>query len=345
MPKLTAEQVMRVGETLLTAMGANAEEAHVVGEHLMLSHLAGHDSHGLIRLPQYAQLVRDKKLAVGQPVTIERETPTTALINGNWTWGALVAMKATELAIAKAKEQGMSAIAVKNCPHVGRVGVYPLLAAKAGFIAQMWCNVHGVVRMAPWGGMDARMGTNPVSIAVPTRTDPMLVDITTTVVAEGKVRLAKNSGKSIPEGWVLDKNGQPTTDPGDLYDGGSLLPFGGAVGHKGYALGLLVDLLGGTVSGAGCGVMPGVAMGNGLYLTLVDPAAFSDREEFLDRVDAYLKYIKSSRPQPGVAEILLPGDPELRAEQKRRAEGIDIDEGTWGQLGALAKELGTQLPV
>ncbi|MCH2586516.1 MAG: Ldh family oxidoreductase, partial [Planctomycetes bacterium] len=193
-----------------------------------------------------------------------------------------------------------------------------------------------------WGGTEARLATNPVAIAIPTRTEPLLVDITTSVVAEGKVRISRNAGKEIPEGWVLDAGGKPTTNPADLYEGGTLLPLGGREGHKGYGLSIVVDLLGGALSGAGCGKMT-EKVGNGLFIQLTDPACFCEPEEFLDQVERFSEYLRSSPLKDGVSEILLPGEPEQRTAARRRREGIEIDDGTWSQVLELAGELGVEV--
>ena len=338
-----AEVLLELSAALIEAMGSPGEDALIVGRHLVEAQLAGHDSHGLIRLPQYHAHVLEGKVKPGARVEIIRETPTTALLDGHYTWGQVTAMKAIELGISKAEENGIAALSLRNCYHVGRVGVYPLAAAERGFIAQVHCNGHGVCRVAPWGGTEPRLATNPIAIAIPTRAEPLLVDITTSVVAEGKVRVSRNAGRKIPEGWVLDSDGRPTTNPADLYEGGTLLPLGGREGHKGYGLSIVVDLLGGALSGAGCGTMT-EKVGNGLFIQLTDPSCFCEREEFLDQVDRFTEYLKSSPLKEGVDDILLPGEPEQRTAARRRKQGIDIDDGTWGQLIELAGTLGVEMP-
>ncbi len=338
-----AEVLLELSAALIEAMGSPGEDALIVGRHLVEAQLAGHDSHGLIRLPQYHAHVLEGKVKPGARVEIIRETPTTALLDGHYTWGQVTAMQAIELGISKAEENGIAALSLRNCYHVGRVGVYPLAAAERGFIAQVHCNGHGVCRVAPWGGTEPRLATNPIAIAIPTRAEPLLVDITTSVVAEGKVRVSRNAGRKIPEGWVLDSDGRPTTNPADLYEGGTLLPLGGREGHKGYGLSIVVDLLGGALSGAGCGTMT-EKVGNGLFIQLTDPSCFCEREEFLDQVDRFTEYLKSSPLKEGVDDILLPGEPEQRTAARRREQGIDIDDGTWGQLIELASTLGVEMP-
>jgi uncharacterized oxidoreductase len=337
------DTLLEFSANLIEAMGSPREDALIVARHLVEAQLAGHDSHGVIRLPQYHSHVREGKVKPGARVEIVRESPTTALLDGHYTWGQVTAMKAIELGIAKAEENGIAALSLRNCYHVGRVGVYPLAAAERGLIAQVHCNGHGVCRVAPWGGTEPRLATNPIAIAIPTRGEPLLVDITTSVVAEGKVRVSRNANREIPDGWVLDSEGRPTTNPADLYEGGSLLPLGGREGHKGYGLSIIVDLLGGALSGAGCGTMT-EEVGNGLFIQLTDPACFCAREEFLDHVERFTEYLKSSPLKEGVEEILLPGEPEQRTAALRREQGLEIDDGTWGQLLDLSKELGVEAP-
>ncbi|MEC9353180.1 MAG: Ldh family oxidoreductase [Planctomycetota bacterium] len=338
----TAEFLLELSTDLVEAMGSRREDAHIVAHHLVEAQLAGHDSHGIIRLPQYYAHACEGKVDPRAEIEVVRESPTTALLDGHYTWGQVTAMRAVELGISKARENGIAALSLRNCYHVGRVGVYPLAAAEQGFIAQVHCNGHGVCRVAPWGGTEPRLATNPVAIAIPTRGEPLLVDITTSVVAEGKVRISKNAGKEIPDGWVLDAGGKPTTNPADLYEGGSLLPLGGREGHKGYGLSIIVDLLGGALSGAGCGKMT-EKVGNGLFIQLTDPACFCDPEEFLDQVERFSEYLRSSPLKEGVVEILLPGEPEQRTAARRRQEGIDIDDGTWSQVLELAGELDVEV--
>ena len=342
MKNYTAEFLLELSTSLIEAMGSRAEDALVVARHLVEAQLAGHDSHGIIRLPQYHAHACEGKVDPGARVEVLRESPTTALLDGHYTWGQVTAMKAIDLGISKAEENGIAALSLRNCYHVGRVGVYPLAAARRGFIAQVHCNGHGVCRVAPWGGTEPRLATNPIAIAIPTRGEPLLVDITTSVVAEGKVRISRNAGRKIPDGWVLDAAGRPTTNPADLYEGGTLLPLGGRQGHKGYGLSIIVDLLGGALSGAGCGRMT-EKVGNGLFIQLTDPGCFCDPDEFLDHVERFGEYLRSSPLKEGVEEILLPGEPEQRTAERRRVEGIEIDDGTWSQVLELAAELGVEV--
>jgi uncharacterized oxidoreductase len=339
MPRFSPEQLLEFSRRILAALGSPAAHADAVAAHLAGANLAGHDSHGVLRLLQYAKEVESGNVDPRAEPRVVQDRPGTALLDGNRAWGQIAAGRATELAIDKARSHGVAAVSARRCPHIGRVGVYPLLAARAGFVAQVWCNGHGVARVAPWGGAEPRLATNPIALAVPRRGEPILVDVTTSVVAEGKVRVAKLAGKAVPDGWILDREGRSTTRPEDLYAGGTILPLGGREGHKGYGLAVMADLFGGLVGGSGAGLMTD-HIGNGLFIAVADPAAFDEREAFLDRVEAYAAYLKASKRREGVEEILLPGEPELRTEAKRRREGIEIDDGTRTQLAELARRLG-----
>ena len=339
------DTLLEFSANLIEAMGSPCEDALIVARHLVEAQLAGHDSNGVIRLPQYHSHVREGKVKPGARVEIVRESPTTALLDGHYTWGQVTAMKAIELGIAKAEENGIAALSLRNCYHVGRVGVYPLAAAERGLIAQVHCNGHGVCRVAPWGGTEPRLATNPVAVAIPTRAEPLLVDITTSVVAEGKVRIVRNRGGQLPLGWIIDAEGHPSTEPGDFYDRprGSLLPFGGSLGHKGYGLGVVVDLLSGALSGAGCTRGRNLRIGNGCFLLVVDIGRFQPLEEYSAQIKSYIAYLKASPKAAGFADILMPGELEQRERQKRR-EGIFVEDETWGQILVCGRRIGAIIP-
>lgn len=342
MPTLSYESLVDVTQKALVALGCPGDEATIIAESLAGSNLAGHDSHGIIRLEQYIALVRTGDIVPGGATTTVRETACTALLDGGWNFGQVTARRAMELAIEKARQYGTGTVSVRNCNHLGRLGEYTLMAANEGMAAIGTVNNHGRGNLvAPFGGSDARLSTNPLSFACPGPERPILVDITTSVVAEGKVRLKKNAGQPVPEGWIIDNRGNPTTNPNDLYTNprGAILPFGGPVGHKGFALSVMVDILSGALSGAGCSHSHDARLGNAIYFHVIDPEKFVTREEFVEQVAILERYIKGSPPAPGFKEILMPGEPELRVEAQRRAEGVTIDEETWRQFVAIVESL------
>jgi len=291
-------------------------------------------------------MVQSGEIVPGAPTTAVREAACTALLDGGWNFGAVVARRAVDLGIRKAREFGTGTISVRSSNHLGRLGEYTLLCAEQGLACHAVVNNHGRGNLvAPFGGSDGRLATNPISFACPGQERPILVDITTSVAAEGKVRVFRNSGKRLPEGWLLDNQGRPSTDPNDLYTTprGAILPFGGSVGHKGFALGVMVDILSGALSGGGCSFSATCRLGNAMFFHVIDIEKFVPMSEFLEQVDILTRWIRASPPAPGFSEILMPGEPEFRTEERRRREGIPIDHETWRQFEQTAAGLGVTL--
>jgi uncharacterized oxidoreductase len=280
---------------------------------------------------------------------VERESASHALINGNWGFGHVIAQKAMSLAIQKAKSSTISAISIYNCNHIGRLGSYPVMAADEGLLGMVMANAGGTaLYVAPFGGTDGRLATNPLSIAAPTRDDyPILLDITSSVVAQGKIRVALNRGDSVPLGWLINSKGEPTTDPHDLNGPppGALLALGGIAGHKGFALALMIDVLGGALSGAGCSGSGNTRLQNGVLMVAIDIAKFTPLEDFYTRVDELVAHVKSSPLAPGFDEILVPGEIEARREQQGSQEGITLDDETWRQIQETAAALGISVEL
>ncbi|MBI3912494.1 MAG: Ldh family oxidoreductase [Armatimonadetes bacterium] len=348
MPTVSHEELLSFATEIVRAMGTSADEAEVIARSLVDANLAGHDSHGVIRLEQYAQMVRVGAIILGGPVTVIKETPATALLDGGWNFGQLVARRAMDVALRKARQWGVSTVSVRNSNHLGRLGEYTLLAAKAEMIGIGCVNNHGHGNIvAPFGGMDGRLATNPISIASPGPERPLLLDITTSVVAEGKVRVKRNVGERVPLGWLINYRGEPTTDPNDLYTDppGAILPLGGEVAHKGYGLAVMVDVLAGALSGAGCSQSATARPGNATFFTVVDIGKFVPLEEFRRHVEVLINHVRASPLAPGGREILMPGEVEFREEERRRREGIPIDPETWRQLVECARELGVAAPA
>ena len=344
MPNFTQEQLQKITTDIFEAGGVSTDEAPIVAELLVASNLTGHDSHGVIRIPQYIGFIESGLIQPGSPMEIESESPSHALINGNWGFGHVIAQKAMTLAIEKAKSSTVSAISIYNCNHIGRIGSYPMLAAEAGMIGITIVNAGGAaLYVAPFGGKDGRLATNPIAIASPTRNGhPILLDITSSVVAQGKIRVAVNRGDSVPLGWLINSEGEPTQNPQDLMASppGALLPLGGIVGHKGYALGLMIDILGGALSGAGCSGSGNTRLQNGVLMIVLDIAKFTPLDEFYEHIDRLVAYMKSSPTAPGFDEILVPGEIEARQTERRLREGIPIDDETWRQIQETAAEVG-----
>ena len=344
MPNFTQNQLQKITTDIFEAAGVPSDEVEVIGELLVASNLAGHDSHGVIRIPQYIGLIESGLIQPGAPMEIERESASHALLNGNWGFGHVIAQKAMSLAIEKAKSSTISAISVYNCNHIGRIGSYPLMAAEAGMVGITMVNAGGTaLYVAPFGGRDGRLATNPIAIATPTREGhPILLDITSSVVAQGKIRVAVNRGEPVPLGWLINNEGEPTQDPQDLMESpqGALLPLGGIAGHKGYALGLMIDILGGALSGAGCSGSGNTRLQNGVLMIALDVANFTPLDDFYEHVDGLVAHVKASPTAPGFDEILAPGEIEARQTEHRLRDGIPIDDETWRQIQEAAAEVG-----
>jgi uncharacterized oxidoreductase len=329
---------------LFEATGAPEPEARLVAHELATTSAMGHDSHGAIRIPEYVELARLGTIVAGAKCRIERGQGGAAIVDCGRNYGAVGAHFAMETAILIARAQKVACVVTHRCNHVGRVGAYVQKAAECGMVAIATCSspVHGHF-VVPWGGTQGRLGTNPIAYAVPTGGDPIVADISTCVAPEGKIRLYKNQGKAVPEGWILDAEGRPTTDPGLFYGPprGAIFPLGGPAGHKGYALGLLVDILGNAL--AGLATDDTSTVGNGLCLIVIDPSAFCAIEQFRSLVDGTVAYIKSSKPAPGCQEVLVPGEVEFRTQRQRMAEGIPLDDATWHAIHESAHSLHVDL--
>jgi uncharacterized oxidoreductase len=342
MPILQANQLRKLGKEFLMAAGASENEARLVSDLLVKANLAGHDSHGIVRTLRYVDGVLKQRIKPGANVEVVRETPCSALLDGNWGFGQVVASRAMELAIEKAEKGAIGAVAVFNCNHIGRLADYALMAVEKDMIGIAFVNAGKSV--APFGGMDRMLGTNPISFAAPAaREKPFLLDIATSIVAEGKLWVRLHSKQLLPEGWILDKEGKPSRNPADFYAGGVLLPFGGYAGHKGYGLSLVCEILCGILNGAGCSYSEEFKGGNGVFFEAINIQCFTPIEEFKERMDKLAGAMRNSKSAPGSAEILFPGDPEVRMEQKRLAEGIPIPDITWEEFTAMASRLGLNI--
>ena len=348
MPTFTHDEIITHATTILTAAGTPSDKARLVAELLADANSAGHDSHGVIRLPQYLDSTSKGELVPDADVVVVRENPITATVDGNWGFGQVTMMRAVELGLEKARTSGLAAIAVRKANHIGRCGSYVDQIAKRGLIGLMFVNAVGIpsYRMAPWGGTEPRLVTDPLAFGLPHSSgNPVVIDMTTTVVAEGKVRVARNRGVETPDGWLIDAQGNPTNDPNDLYGDppGSILPLGGAAaGHKGYGLNIALELLAGALSGTGC-IGKDQQLSNGVLLLVIDIEQFLPLDEFYEESDRFIAHVKSSPPAAGFDEILLPGEIETRVAQKRAEEGIVVEEETWRQIVAWGTKLGVTL--
>lgn len=342
MPTCTAEQLRSLTSRIFQAAGVPEEIATKVSASLVESDLMGHDSHGVIRVAQYLRDLRGGMVDPRAELEVLKETPTTALLDAHWQFGQIAAAGGMAIAIEKARESHLAAVGIERCYHIGRLGEYALTAAEQGFVGMVLCNTGGRT-VAPFGGVGRTLSPNPMSYAVPAgRRKPFLLDFATSMCAEGKVRVARAAGKEIPPGWLLDKDRRPTTNPADLYDGGVILPMGG---HKGYALCLLLDMLGGALTGHGCACLPEYERGNGVFMMVVDVEAFRPLEQFQDTVDRLFDEVKAGPTAPGFAEVLIPGEPEFQTKEERERQGIPLPESTWQDIVREAGQLGVEIDI
>jgi uncharacterized oxidoreductase len=346
MPTFAPEKLEKLNNEIFRAIGVPADGAAWMATLLVRANLRGHDSHGMIRVPQYVASWKKGDADPKAVPTIIQDGPATAILDGKRGFGQIVARRGMEVALEKAAALGIAGVGVHNCNHVGRLADYTEMALERDMLALMFANASGAgQRMAPWGGRAARLSTNPMAFACPVGTGaPISFDVATTVAAEGKVRLKRNRKEPLPPGWVIDADGNPTTDANAIYrePQGSILPVGG---HKGYSLALMIDVLGGILARAGYSrPNPGPVM-NGIFIVAVDIARFLPAATFKAEIDALVGYIKTSPPVPGGKGVMTPGEPEAITEAERRKSGIFVEDETWGQIVAAATELKVALPT
>jgi len=342
--RFDSKRVNRFCNAVFAACGCPSAEAAMISEHLVGANLMGCDSHGIIRVCQYVTDVKKGRIVPGAAVTVATETDNTALLDCGWNFGQVGGVRALQCAMRKAESYHISMVTTRRCGHAGRLGAYTQAAAQQGFIALGFCNSppgdgHFV---APWGGREGRLSTNPMSFAIPCGTSkPILGDFSTAQTPEGKLRLYLNQNRALPPGWIVDAQGQPSTAPADFYGPprGAILPFGGALGYRGFALGLLVEALGGLLAGTSA-VKP--VPGNGLALIVIKVSAFLPDAEFASLAEELRSYVKSCPPSPGHEEVTLPGEPDFRVFDDRIANGIPVDAQTWQQICHCAESLGVR---
>ena len=355
MPTISHETLREVGRRIYEACGAPAEEAAMITDVLVDANLMGYDSHGIVQTAFYVAEYHRGRIVPGSAINTEKDSGTAAVLNGNKNYGIVAAMRATEMAVAKAKEHHVACVTVHNCHHVARLGAYIEIAARNHNViciaAASWpINGHYV---APWGGREGRLATNPFACAIATDGgDPLMLDMSTSAISESKIRLARHKGETMPEDMMLDEKGSMTCDPLEFYGSdtgrvgpqdpvGSILPFGGTQAFKGFGLGVLVEVLTGTLSG---NVITDRSLyGNRYCCIAIDADFFVDGGGYGDAIRTLTSYLKDTRPAQGFDGVILPGEYQFRRKAKRMQKGISVDGETWDQIVEAARSVDVDL--
>jgi len=342
MPVIEPAKLRQIAQELFVNANVPEEDAKIFARLCVGANLAGHDSHGVIQIPTYIDRIDRGHINPTASYDIVKETPTTTVVDGNWGIGYVVTERLMKTTIEKAKEQNVAAATVYRQSHVGRLGAYPLIAEAEDMIAFITADSgRSAKAVVPFGGRDKRLGTNPISFAIPSNLEgPYFLDMATSAVAAGKINLAKARNKEIPLGWVVDQSGNETTDPNALEAGGAILPLGGPEGHKGYGLSSVVEIFSGLLTGLGFGHDPSGRHNDGCFMAVFNVSAFRELADFKEEVTDFAMYLKSSKPAPGFTEVFYPGELEYLREIELSKNGIPIEESTWITLMQLVDKYG-----
>ena len=334
---------------IFARVGCQAEEAHRVSASLVDSNLTGHDSHGVIRVPRYADWVRTGDLIPNQSIERLVDTPVIGVVDARFGFGQTMAPKAVDIGVEKAKASGLSAISLRNSGHVGRVGEWAERAAAAGLISIHFVNAAGSILVAPFGGLERRLSTAPFCVGVPRAgAPPIVLDFATSLVAEGKVNVASHGGKPLPHDALIGPDGALSADPALIYGpltlagprdhtrgAGAMRAFGE---HKGSGLALICELLGGSLTGNGA-TEPDRKFANGMFSLYLDPAQIDPSHIFDADMTRYLDWLQQGKAVPGEA-IMIPGEPERLSRVKRAESGVPLPDETWASIVAAARSVG-----
>jgi len=335
---VAAPRLVELVTAIMRAAGCDPAEAATIARRLVDSNLVGHDSHGVLRVSRYLEWLRKGWVKANQTPTVAFASDAIAIVDGNRGFGQVVGEFAGKLGTAKAASMGIALVGLRNCGHLGRVGDWAELAAAVGQVSLHFLNTSSGLRVAPFGGSDRRLSTNPITIGIPVAGgDPVIMDMTTSMVAEGKLMVALNRDEPVPEGWIIDREGRPTTDPKDFYAGGALLTVGG---HKGSGLSIVTDLLAGAISTGKSSDPADEVLRNNMLSIYIAPDVYDAQGSVAAEVARFLAWVKASPPLHTGTPVLLPGEIERRTRAERTAQGIPVDEKTWSDLIAAAASVG-----
>lgn len=333
------EPLTRAIETIVAAGGSEPREARLVAENLVMANLLGHDSHGIGMIPRYVDALLEGGLAANQRVRANVDTGTLLALDGARGYGQSIGRQAMEMAIERAKQHGSCIMSLGNSHHLGRIGHWAEMAVAEGLVSLHFVNVLSHARVAPYGGRDARFGTNPCCIAIPLPGEPPFVlDYATSAVAQGKLRVAHNKGEKVPPGRLIDTEGNPTNDPryAVVPPFGAMLPFGE---YKGYGMAVACELLGGALTGGGTwhyGESNQQRVLNGMLTVVLDPLHLGTAQAFEREARQFLAWLRKAHPAPGFDRVRIAGEPEREMREARERDGIPVDATTWKEIEAAA---------
>jgi len=338
MTTVPAPALTRYVAAIMEGGGSHADEARTIAHRLVDSNLVGHDSHGVLRVGKYLEWVRDGWLRPNQAPAVVFDSAALCIVDGNRGFGQVVGEFATRLGIARAAQSGIAMVGLRNCGHLGRLGDWADMAADAGQVSLHFLNTSGAQRVAPFGGSDRRLSTNPLAVGVPRAgLPPVILDITTSTVAEGKLMVARNKGEQVPAGWIVDRDGRPTTDPNDFYDGGALLTIGA---HKGSGLSMITDLLAGAITTGRSSDPDDAVIRNNMLSIFIAPDVYDPSHEVAREATRFVDYVLASPPATPGQPVLAPGDVERAMRARRLAEGVPLDARTLADLQEAARSVG-----
>jgi uncharacterized oxidoreductase len=347
MLRLNPDKLRDFIQQLFERVGSESKEAERIAFYLVQSNLTGHDSHGVIRAPYYIDYVKNDQTRTNQSLSVIFQTDSMAIVDGNFGFGQVIGEQAMQLGIDMAKKHGIATVSLRNSAHLGRIGDWPTMVADAGMASFHFVNTSGYgLLVAPFGGIDRRLSANPIAAGVPVEgKKPIILDISTCAIAEGKLKVALNKGVEVEPGCIMDNAGNAITDPAQFYTDppGVLLPFGG---HKGYGLSVIAEMFAGALTGNSCSNPANdQRLLNGMYSLIIDCDRLPEELGFAAEVQRFIDFVKSARKAPGFDEILIPGEIEEKNRKDREANGIEIDDTTWQTLCDSAKDLGVDEAV
>jgi uncharacterized oxidoreductase len=342
---------------IFRAAGCDPAEAGRIATHLVGANLAGHDSHGVARVPRYVEWLEAGYVVKDRKVEVVTDGGCFALLDGGFGFGQTVAPQAVELGIARALEHGISIVGLRDAGHIGRVGDYAEMAIRAGLVSVHFVNVAGSVLVAPFGGVERRFSTAPFSVGVPLPGRPLVLDFATSLVAEGKVMVASMGGKPLPHDALIEPDGRLSADPRTLYGDyeplGPRNPAGGAGAirafgeHKGSGLAFMCEMLAGALTGGGTAgpVAARTRIANGMLSFYVSPRHFGTEAEFHAAGLRYVDWLLACRPADPAAPVMVPGDKEAKTRAARLAQGVPLPPDTWGGIVKTGRRLGVEPPA